>query len=437
MATNFAPPHSSNDSPKQSGARLDNGLAPTCRERSIPIRPGDLGRLLLAEPGLAPLDRSRFSQLIKMLSAVFHYEYLAWLVELKDLYAPLDPDTDCVEVGTASRTFTEDADEAFLQPFEATVARANYRALDIKILENAIAAPNEQGLNYVPDFTLFEHLRVYVRGESKVTRTVRNLRSRFRKKTIVLDGYRRLIVALKFRPGVDLGDYVRSDVLYLRMFKDVPHVDMEMHLPEQGTKVRMRLVDKAQIASPFAVSVPTLIAKLAFASVISLTTPIGIGAFIVAPISAGVNSFFGFQRAKQKHMHRMIRHLYYLALANNESVINRLIDAAEEEELKEALLAYFFLWRGSEDPEPWTEERLDDHIESYLRAKTSHDIDFEIGDALAKLLRLGLVQRDGRGFLFAAPPERALEMLDEQWDNYFNYSRGQAPVSPTDEADLD
>ena len=41
------------------------------------------------------------------------------------------------------------------------------------------------------------------------------------------------------------------------MFKDVPHVDMEMHLPEQGTKVRMRWIDKAQIASPLVMGLPT------------------------------------------------------------------------------------------------------------------------------------------------------------------------------------
>ena len=38
---------------------------------------------------------------------------------------------------------------------------------------------------------------------------------------------------IKFRPHPKLGKFVRSDVVYLRMFKDVPHVDMEMHLPEQ------------------------------------------------------------------------------------------------------------------------------------------------------------------------------------------------------------
>jgi hypothetical protein len=220
------------------------------------------------------------------------------------------------------------------------------------------------------------------------------------------------------------------------MFKDVPHVDMEMHLPEQGTKVRMRLVDKAQIASPLAVSVPTVLAKLAFAS-FALMTPIALGTFIIAPLSAGVNSFFGFHRAKQRHMHRMIRHLYYLTLANNGSVINRIIDAAEEEEFKEALLAYFFLWRGASDPEPWTEQRLDQQIEAYVHAKTNHHIDFEIGDALGKLIRLGLVQRDCQGCLFASPPERALEILDEQWDDYFTYSRRQTPARWSGEADLD
>ena len=58
---------------------------------------------------------------------------------------------------------------------------------------------------------------------------------------MLLDAYQRLIIVLKFREGLELGPFVRSDVIYLRMFKDVPHVDMEMHLPEQGTKVKMRM----------------------------------------------------------------------------------------------------------------------------------------------------------------------------------------------------
>src|SRR5262249_41017858 len=161
--------------------------------------------------------------------------------------------------------------------------------------------------------------------------------------------------------------FVRSDVLYLRMFKDVPHVDMEMHLPEQGTKVRMRWIDKAQIASPLFAGIPTMIIKIL--GIYSMG-PLALGGLLIAPISAGVNSCFGYHRSNRKHLYAMIHRLYYLTIANNASVLTRLIDSAEDEEYKEAVLAYYFLWRGADDPEPWTVARLDERIEAFLTEKT-------------------------------------------------------------------
>jgi Protein of unknown function (DUF3754) len=396
---------------------------PSClaevQERSIPIRTGDLTRLLLADPGLSPDEREQFAHLARMIAEVFHHEFHAWQHELKELYAPLDPDAACLYLDGHSRVFTQGADEKFLGAFETTLVRANYRLLDREVLEYAIEAPNETGLNYVPDFNLFEHLRVYVRGDAQVVRTRRDLRNPLRKRELILPGYQRVIVALKFRDGFKLGPYARPDVLYLRLFKDVPHVDLEMHLPEQGTRVKMRMIDKAQIASPLVIGLPTLAFKLLFASLIS---PLAIGGVLIAPISAGINSFFGFQRAKQRHFHHMIRHLYYLTLASNASVIHYLVDTAEEEEFKEALLAYHALWRHRDDPTPWDHARLDHHVESFIRAHTGLDLDFEIGDALQKLTRLGLLQSDAQDRLHAVPIERALAILDGQWDSFFDFA---------------
>ncbi|MBX6316294.1 MAG: DUF3754 domain-containing protein [Isosphaeraceae bacterium] len=422
LSTSSVPPTETSTPivPESAGSPLQDAEA---RERCIPIRPADLDRLLLAEPDLSPSDRTHLKQLGRVLGAVFHYEYLDWLRELKDLYAPLDPDSDCIDIEGASTHLTEEADEAFLKPFEAALIRANYRPLPREILEQAIRAPNELGLNYVPNLSLFEHLKVYARGNTRVRRVVRNLQTRFRKREVVYNGYQRLIVALKFKPDCKLDHYVRSDVLYLRLFKDVPHVDMEMHLPEQGTKVQMRWIDKAQIASPLVAFPAGLAMKLLGAALIGLTVPtLAVGSLVAAPVTASVNSFFGFQRAKQKHLHYMIRHLYYLTLANNTSVITRLIDSAEEEEYKEALLAYNFLWRHRDDPEPWDRTRLDAAIEEFLRRKLGLDLDFEVGDALNKLLRLGLVQADAQGRLLAAPIEQALAILDARWDDYFRYA---------------
>src|SRR6185312_7895994 len=208
------------------------------RERALPIRPGDLSRLLHAEQGLTPKDRDLLKAFGKFLGATFHSEYYDKLTVPKELYAPLDPDSDYVPIPRHTRALTDRSDEDFLVQFKETMERANYRILDHDIIKEAISAPNEMGLTYVPDFSLFEHLEVWVRGYMQITRTCRSIKTRFRKQSVSLDAYQRLVVALKFKPGLSIGPLVRSDVLYLRMFKDVPHVDMEMHLPEQGTKPR-------------------------------------------------------------------------------------------------------------------------------------------------------------------------------------------------------
>jgi hypothetical protein len=401
------------------------------RERSLPIRQGDLTRMLLAEPELTEGEQSRLAAFGTILGATFHSEFFALQHRLKELYAPLDPDTEYVTLKDHTQQRSEHSDEDFLAALETMLDRANYRPLDLQVIREAIAAPNELGLTYVPDFSLFEHLRFYVRGFIQITRECRSTRTRFLKRTVVLDAYQRMVVALKFKPTSKLGPNVRSDVLYLRMFKDVPHVDMEMHLPEQGTKVRMRWIDKVQIASPLAIGIPTLAIKVFFASLIS---PVAVGGLLLGPISAGVNSFFGFHRARQNHLYAMIHKLYYLTLANNASLLARLVDAAEDEEYKEAVLAYYFLWRGTGSDEPWTPAALDLHIEDYLKKKTGVEIDFEVTDALRKLFRLGLASYDAKGGLKATPIDRALTNLDRRWDDTFRYPdrdhrgvRGSAP----------
>ena len=56
-------------------------------------------------------------------------------------------------------------------------------------------------------------------------------------------------------------------------------------------------------------------------------------------------------------------------------------------------------------------------------------VDFEIGDALAKLERLRIVARTGESYR-AQPLAKALEMLDWTWDNYFKYNNPQPEQPP-------
>ena len=61
------------------------------------------------------------------------------------------------------------------------------------------------------------------------------------------------------------------------------------------------------------------------------------------------------------------------------------------------MLAYYFLWRA---PAARALDRLPGstrHIEDYLREKTGIEINFEVGDALTKLYRLGLADAQRAG----------------------------------------
>ena len=60
-------------------------------------------------------------------------------------------------------------------------------------------------------------------------------------------------------------------------------------------------------------------------------------------------------------------------------------------------------------------------MELYLEGAANLKVDFEIGGALEKLERMRLACKDGNRYT-AAPLEKALEMLDWTWDNYFKYN---------------
>src|SRR6185436_10749928 len=68
----------------------------------------------------------------------------------------------------------------------------------------------------------------------------------------------------------------------------------------------------------------------------------------------GIRSFYGYLQTKQKYQLNLTESLYYQNLDNNAGVLSRLLDEAEEQENREAILAYFFLWqaRGAQLDQP-------------------------------------------------------------------------------------
>lgn len=387
---------------------------PGGKDRSLPISTLDLDRLLLAQPGLDPDDQANLRRLQAMLSATFHREFHARHNELKAHYAPLDPD------GLNDRRLWggkpgPEADEQFLGHLEAALTHANFQRLEASQIAQAVDAPNGLGRDFQPAFEILEHLHVYVRGRCQIQRRLRNPRAFFRREERAFEAYRRVLVLLKFKPDAPLDEYIRDDVVYLRLYRDVPFAEIDAYLPEQGTRPRLRWFDRAQIASPIAAGLPTLAIRMLSGGLLA-ASPMALATILAIPLGAGLKTFLGLRRTRSKHLHFMIRHLYYLTQANNASVLARLVDSAEEEEYKEALLAYYLLWRIAPGfTVPWDQDRLDHQAEAFLRDSVGIDTDFEVGDAVRKLQRLGLAEPDDDGNLQAVPIAQAIARLEDAW----------------------
>jgi len=385
-------------------------------EHFVPFRRRALFRRLADR--LPDEDRQRqFLALAEMLAAVFHYEFHQRLESLKRDYAPFNPDTDTVRLEQLRPSERKEALCALLTTLDEVLVAANYRRLRADEIEAALAGASLWGLDLDVDLDIFEQLEMYARGDVLQQREMRSWRTGFRLRRFDVDIFQRLVVAFKLRRQPRATDRAVTDAVYLKLFKDIPKMDLEMLLP--GTRARIRRLDQLKIGAPlvggvggFGMKVWTLVGAAAG----------GLWAWGLALfglVGYGVKSFLGYKRTRDRYAAVLTEHLYFQNLNSNAGVFTQLIDAAEEEETKEAALAYYFLWTEPEcgrDP-----HRLDARIERFLSEELEREVDFEVNDAMDKLRALGLLRVDGQQ-LSVPPIEEALTHLDRTWDGYFQYN---------------
>ncbi len=393
------------------------------REHFIPLRKTDLVRLLAADQSLAGADRQQFLALCRMLEATFHFEYHQRLEALKDSYAPFDPDADTRFVADSAPKPDHAAVHVLFEQLAELLQRANFRRLDRTEIEEALADNSDWAIRLDVDFDVFERLEIFSRGETIMQRQRRRRRNFFRREQVELPIYQRLVVAFRLRQHRRLGKSCDTHPVYLKIFKDIPKMDLEMLLP--GTRVRMTLLDQCRIMLPTISGLVLTIVKIVKGALaltlVSLYGLLGFLGLVGGTLGYGIKSFFGYLRTKDKYQLNLTKNLYFQNLDNNAGVLFRLLDEVEEQEFREAILAYYLLWRHA-PPTGWTEQELDDRAETYLRTAVGLDVDFEVDDALQKLQRLGLTRSFPGGRFAAIPIDQSLVNLDRAWDSYFQYA---------------
>lgn len=416
------------------------------REHFIPFRKRDVLEMCLADPEMDAAEKTAFGDIFAILDAIIHFEYHRELRRLKDGYAPFDPDADTRTVRVLSPEEKAARQKSFTAALNAVLTAANYTPLSREDIDDALREQSVFKIRLEVDFDDFEEVVFYKRGESVKEETVKSAFGLV-KKTISFTNYERVAIYIKFRDADYFAAKKRKSLYFtpgstvIKLFRNVPRADLEMLFP--NGEIRMRLIDKLLIGVPavgggIAVLVSRLSASLIllfslFAFYLGFSEEeVVIRQSHLVALGAGLATLGGFifkqvtkfKTRQIKFMKALSDSLYFRNLDNNAGVFHRLIDAAEEEEVKETLLGYFFLLKH---PEGLTVAALDAAIEQWFAENHGERFDFEVADAMKKLARLDMVRQENGGYR-ARPMDEVKAVLDARWDGYFTWHQSLVPA---------
>jgi hypothetical protein len=136
---------------------------------------------------------------------------------------------------------------------------------------------------------------------------------------------------------------------------------------------------------------------------------------IVALGGFATRQWLKFQHRSLKYHMELAENIYYRNINNNAGIFDYLIGTAEDQETKEAALAYHFIRTAPSAP---TAAELAGRIEAWLAKNFGVNVDFGVASALAKLDRFGLLRREGER-LFVSPLDAAIPQLHRVWEDFF------------------
>lgn len=398
-------------------------------ERFIPVSLAKLIADLLSSKRLDSRENFAWQQFCTRYTKLFHAEAYTQLQHLKSIYQPYNPDRDVLIINQAPTA----QPTQFKTELYNVLENANYEKISEDDLNEALNKISPHGVKVSVDFDDFAEVALFYRGSAIQQQSHRNWKNfSFKKQSIDVKVFRRLFILLQPKNRQQwithfteqnlslesaqkkadaalktLNINTQDNPVFLKLFKDIPRADLEMLFP--NTRIQIRLFDKIKLgvmgSGGTAGGVMATLSKFG-AAIDPISALIAI-AGLLGVIWRQIAKIFS-QRAKYSAI--LTKNLYFYSLDNNMGALTYLIDSAEAEECKEAILAYFFLLTAGKS----TRLSLDQSIEHYIQQQYAIPMDFEIDDGLNKLQESGLLVRNGET-LQAIPLEEANLTLQQRW----------------------
>jgi len=401
----------------------------TTRDYFIPFTRDQITKMLLDEEKLNNDEVSKFEQFCLLLKSIYHFEFHTKLERLKSSYRIFSPDVNLAP-NELENSNTSKIEADLTNMLRQTLIDGNFEKVS---KENLNVAMEKEGIFPVScqiDFDCFDYYEIYYQGSSTAKEEIKTWNP-FKKKEVEFNLYDRIVFFFKVKNE----DFFHSDKkntkpgipgkIYIKFFRNIPESDLEMIFP--NPKPEMKFIHKMQIFLPLLAGFGVLIQKTIIepnfnsgSNPLQEGLSIGLVVFLIVLGGYVLRTFLGYKNVVQSFLGEIAKSLYFKDKGNNQGVFTMLIDNAEEQECKEAMMAYYFLLSSNKK---MSEETLDNVIEEWMEKKHKTKIDFEVDDALKKLEKMDLMSRDTNGILTVLNLNEALSHMDYIWDNYFDYNQ--------------
>ena len=406
--------------------------------RFIPVGRSNVIEKLLALDYWPAYDRKAIDDALHYLGRLRQQDSAVKLDELMEDYQLFNPDSDMADHIPLTEEEKVARRNKFLEGVGQLVFRANFEPITRAELECVLSETSPYGVEVDVDLDEFEPLLPFYRGVRVRSRSKRDWRWGYlRTRHFQVPSYERLFLALTLKPAEQriaeimrkdgltrknaerkfrkmrraLPAWVNSEHVYLKMFKDIPQIDIDMLLPNNGVKFRqfdrMMLWFSGGGSTVYALvaTILKLVLAVAISPFVLFLALFGFGGAAFRQIMSVINT-------RTRYMAELVQKLYFHNISNNQGTLTLMIDEAEEEDIKEDSLLYAFLLRKS--PQNIDLEQVKGEVELFLRNEFGVDIAFDHEEALGRLAGRGLVEREN-GAIRLLPLDEAVPHLRQLW----------------------
>jgi hypothetical protein len=415
-------------------------------DKFIPISKGDIIEALVKSGALAnDEERDQFRRFCSMLAAIYHYEYFALLERLRHDYYYFGPEIEphaAMDGAPIERAYAD-----LVQSLDQVLKDANFVELPHDEIADAHRRRTVLRVEVKAPLDDFREVRFYWRGHHIEQFEVSEWLG-LRRRKVEAEVYDDVVLLVAMKSRAEIASQrelraldrrkIRPGSVLLKYFRNIACSDLNALFP--NVRVVMSNLDKLMLGIPAIVGgIPILLNIYATITVLFLVIGFYLGvnsAIHDEDMKAALASLSGlaalgafvlrqwvkYQRQSLKYRTELTDNVYYRNVNNNAGIFDYLISAAEEQECKEAFLAYHFLHAA---PSPPNTRELEGRVEAWLREAFGARLEFNVEDALTRLERLGLLRREGER-LFVSPLDRALAQLQGTWNNLFSAEKPAA-----------